>query len=92
MKEQTTKLPWIVSANLRQPIITDGHKTIAEIVNHEISNVVTKVEAESNSKLIVSAVNSHASLMACRNLLIEKLGATKDDDGRWVDMKTHRIG
>ncbi len=61
---EATARPWDVRHNLRQPIITNGHKTLAEIVNHEISNLVTRQEAEANAALIVTCVNEHDALIA----------------------------
>lgn len=56
-----TKRPWRVSANSSRQIVTDD-KTIAEIVNHGISNVITKEESEANAVLIVKSVNEHDAL------------------------------
>lgn len=57
-----TPRPWQISVNFSQPLITNGHKTLAMVVNHNISNLVSEEEAEANALLIWTAVNEFTAL------------------------------
>lgn len=55
--KRATALPLQATHNLRSPIITNGHKTIAEVVNQETSNLITAEESAANALLLTHSAN-----------------------------------
>jgi len=55
--ERTTPGPLEVSRKLTCPCVNDGHKTIAEITNSEVSNCMAIGEGEANALRLAHSYN-----------------------------------